>query len=329
MKYTVGIIGLGNIGMMYDFSSEKEVFLTHFKSFNAHDDFEIILCVDRSEIQLEKAKRKLTGKGIEYVTNWKSIKEIPDVIVLASSPKVNQEVFEGLHFNRRIKAFLVEKPFWSNSWKIENFNEVKDKVVVNYIRKFIPEVQNIKSDIVANKFGEPIKAHAWYSKGLNNNGSHLLDLMCFLLGSTDVDPSGIINLDEVDDYLPEDKSLGFKLNLLTDKSKVEVVFQPVNEKLYSVIELDLFFTKGRIRFHDFGFEVDLFEVEQDQIFKGYSNLNYKNSISINKEGYMINVLNQLVDIINGDEIALFGLEQENKISNLLNLIKSNSNDEIK
>ena len=114
MIYSVGIIGLGNIGMKYDYESNDDVFLTHSKGFYYHPSFEIKWMIDSKDSLLKKAKSKY-GKTINYYNNLSEIKVFPDVLVLSTPPDETRNFFELLKDNKKIKLFVLEKPFWNNS----------------------------------------------------------------------------------------------------------------------------------------------------------------------------------------------------------------------
>ena len=85
--YTVTIIGLGNIGLLYDIDrdSDSKEFLSHTRSAFFHKNFEIKYLVDKDLSKLELAKNKF-GNQIEYKTEL-GVDYIPtEIIVLASIP---------------------------------------------------------------------------------------------------------------------------------------------------------------------------------------------------------------------------------------------------
>ena len=65
---------------------------------------------------------------------------------------------------------------------IEMCNKNNVKLFVNYIRRSEPSVIQIKKMIEDRIIEAPVRAVAWYSKGLLNNGSHMLNLLEYWLG---------------------------------------------------------------------------------------------------------------------------------------------------
>ena len=310
--YSVAILGLGNIGMLYDYDDESsEVFLSHLKSFYHHPNFRITYLIDKDIEKLEMAKRKYLG-GIKYIRSIEEIETMPEVFVLASIPSVNLNMFKRLKDHPEIKLFLIEKPFWSKSLDFSNLTKFSEKCVINYPRKFIPFFQNLKKHVSDNVYGKAISAHIYYSKGLRNNGSHLIDLMNYLFNNT-------LNTDELHvfnttfDCLENDPSISFTTKYSHNGISFPVVFQALNEKLFSLIEIDFFFEKRRFRVYDFGEKIEIYQVEQDPIFKNYKNLkSYKTALT-NMNKYGMDVCNELLTILKSDKQNISTLVNEYNI----------------
>ena len=270
MKYTVGIIGLGNIGMTYDSDvNDTTTFLSHSKSFYHHPAFELSFLLDiKEDLRIEAKKR---FPEISVISAIEEVKVFPDVLVLAASPEVNLKYLQALKDKKEIKLFVVEKPFWSSAVPEEWLEEVpSQKIYVNYFRKYLPYFQNLKKQISVNHFGKPLSANVYYSKGLRNNGSHVIDLLHYLFAAHEIESGAVFQ--KVNDYKEEDLSLSFVLRFKNAESSFPVVFNALDERNYSLIELDLFFEKQRIRLHEFGGKADTFSVKEDPLFPGYLNL---------------------------------------------------------
>ena len=245
-KYSVTIIGLGNIGMLYDYNNLKnDVFLSHFKSFDFHNSFKVKNIVDSDKNKLLKAKKKFRGKINSY-EDFNEIKEITDIVVLSSIYDINLMIFKKLKSNKKIKFFFIEKPFWdkSNVFSKDDLNDAR--FYINYFRKSLPFLETLKK--ISDKiFGDVLGIHAYYSKGLRNNGSHIIDLINYLFGDN-YDLNSIKIIDIVDDYIKNDKSISFSINFKYNKNHFPVIFQAANENHFSIIEIDIIFSKKDLGF---------------------------------------------------------------------------------
>ena len=63
-KYSVLIVGLGNIGMGYDFKKSNNIILSHAKSFYLNDNFRLIGGVDLKDFNIVNFERNISAKLI-------------------------------------------------------------------------------------------------------------------------------------------------------------------------------------------------------------------------------------------------------------------------
>jgi len=315
--YTITIIGLGNIGLLYDINkddSSKE-FLTHTRSAFYHKNFQIKYLIDKDLEKLKLAKNKY-GNQIEYKTDLGEDYLPTDVVVLSSTPSVNAYYLNKLKCIDSIKIFLIEKPFLIQNEKITNYNEILKKSFLNYYRKSLPFFKGLKKEIDKKSFGNLITINAYYSKGLSNNGSHLIDLVNYFFGPNyDLDSIKIINFKN--DYSTLDKSVSFCVNYLYNNKSVPVIFNSLDERKFSLIELDLFFDKQRFRIFEFGGKIEISDICKDKVFTGYKNLIPSRLVESDINSYGTHLYDTIANIIIGDETNNSSLVEENKIKLLI------------
>lgn len=320
-KYNVGIIGLGNIGMLYDYYDYTEnLYLSHAKSFYDHPLFDLQFLIDIDTQKLELAKKRF-GAGVNYLKSVDQINILPEILVLSSLSEVNLNIFKLLKDNQNIKLFLIEKPFWTASISDEQFLPYSSKCFINYFRKYLPFFQNLRKEIKSNAFGLPISCHIWYSKGLRNNGSHLIDLCNYLFDSSfNLDSTRIT--DVLNDYRDNDPTVSFSIKYNIEGKGFPVLFQAADERLFSLIEVDLLFEKSRFKITDFGGKIEISKVEKDPVFPGYKNLiiDRIEDSDINKYGkYMCNYLYEL---LSGHQKNISSLNDEKNIYSVINNIQN-------
>ncbi len=321
MKHTVGIIGLGNIGMTYDKEvTDTATFLSHSKSFYHHPGFELSFLLDiKEELRAEAIKR---FPGVPVIADLSEVKSYPEVVVLAASPEVNLRYLEQLKDRPEIKLFVVEKPFWSEAVS-QQWLEHSSKIYVNYVRKYLPYFQELKKQIAAGDFGKTLSGNVYYSKGLRNNGSHLLDLISYLFQPETITCNPIFN--SKNDYKPEDLSLSFTLDVKSKQEQFPVVFSALDERQYSVIELDLFFEKKRVKLYDFCGRADVFSLKSDPLFPGYVNLlpeKEKESTGLDRYGYYL--CDKIAQILEGKSDNDSSVSNEKHIFDIIQKIKNAS-----
>ena len=185
-KYSVLIIGLGNIGMGYDLhDNSKEIILSHAKSFSFNHNFKLLGGVDL------KIKNIRNFEKIYKVQGFTSIKEAmntlsPIVVIIASPTEFHyiniKEVFEY----GEPKIVLCEKPL---SYKLKESHEIvnlfknkETRLFVNYFRRVLPGNLEILSLLNSNtSFQILFKGVCIYSKGLFNSACHFINLFQFFL----------------------------------------------------------------------------------------------------------------------------------------------------
>ncbi len=320
VKFTVDIIGLGNIGMLYDYDREDNVnFLSHAKSFFFHPNFDLRYLIDKDTNKLELAKKKY-GNHVKLLSSIDAIKSFPDIIVLAASPEVNLKIFEKIKDKEEIKLFLIEKPFWDPSMTYDSYAKYSNRCVINYFRKYIPFFVDLKDKIKNNIFGKVLGVHVWYSRGLRNNGSHMIDFINYFFGP-EYNVNSIKVINSINDYIDEDLSISFSVDYHYNNSKFPVILQVANEKCFSLIEFDLILEKARYRIFDFGAKVEIYKVEKDPIFQNYKNIISKEiqSLNINKYGYYM--CNYLRDLLISKVDNISSLKNEYKVYKIINLVK--------
>jgi hypothetical protein len=296
MKYTVSIIGLGSIGMLYDIDSfDNSTYLSHVKSFADHDGFIIRYLIDKDIDKLSLAKSRY-GNNITYLTSVDDIRTMTDIVVFASVPVVNKQLFDQLRHHSEVKLFLLEKPFWDDNMIPEDYSGISSKCYINYYRKSLPLIRNIYEKIQSGKLGNPLGVHVWYSKGLRNNGSHMIDLVNYLFNNNYIYES-ISTFHQINDYSAQDLSVSFSIKYKFQGHEFPVLFQVADEKAFSLIEMDLVFEKRRYRLTESGGKIEVFTVKKDSVFAGYFNLNFDETLDSNINCYGMYTCNQIYDIV--------------------------------
>jgi len=311
--YSVTIIGLGNIGLLYDIdrNNDSKEFLSHTRSAFFHKNFEIKYLIDNDLSKLELAKNKY-GNQIEYKTELGGDYIPTEIIILASIPSVNAYYLDKLKSIDNVKLFLIEKPFLNQLETISNYKKIIKKSYVNYFRKSIPYFKNLKKDIDKKTFGDLIAVNVYYSKGLSNNGSHLIDLINYFFGPN-YDLGSIKIISYKNDYSIDDESVSFSVDYNYNEEPITVIFNSLDERKFSLIELDLFFDTQRFRIFDFGGKIEISKVYHDKIFSGYKNLIPSEIIDSNINLYGMYTFDTIGNILSGFEENHSTLKEENDI----------------
>ena len=322
-KYNVIIIGLGNIGFLYDLNNKcKDNITSHAKAFSHHQKFKIIAGVDVNHAKrkcFEKEYRVKTFEDIESAFK----NEIVDVIVIScNTNKHNQVLRKILNLQIKNKTILCEKPISDNFNEsndlLKKLKSLKNHVYVNYMRRADPSILEIKNRIKNGLIKKPIKGLCFYSRGIYNNASHLIDLLIYIFG-------------EVKNYKLISRKINNNINdpdvdFNIEFDKVSINFLSLPDVNFSVLTGELYSDSGRLYYENEGRKITFFHKIDCPNFNGFKIIEEKGEIIKNQMNIsQLNVVNELLNAIELKDNklctsyeALYSLELINNILNLKN-----------
>lgn len=315
------VIGLGQIGMKYDYDdSSKNFIATHVKSLFLHPNFKLVAVVDSSSDRRNQFKKKYNISAYERIEDLPKKSKI-DLMVIATNTKDHFDSFEKIVENFNPRLILCEKPL---SETIEKSRKMIDlaksaniSLAVNFIRQYDPGIRRLINIINDGEIGFPLKSCIWYRKGIYNNGSHMINLVSSIFGRfIGVD---IIKHGRMFDGWDPEPDLKIKF------AKGEVIFLSGNEEDFSYGQMEIYGPKGKVLLDKDG-DVFLWRTENDRVFDDYLVLESNpESIQTDMNRYQYNVLENISNFfINKSEIycegksALETMEILNMITKELN-----------
>jgi predicted dehydrogenase len=284
------IIGLGQIGMGYDLELDPyNNVLSHAQAVSLHEKFEISGGVDLSSQRRKIFEDKFQCTAFFNIQDALKVIE-PSIIIIATDTNTHHSVLMEVLAYSRPKIILCEKPLsHSLSDATEMVTLCKNNNIdlfVNYIRRSEPGCIEIRKRILQQTIDTPIKGIAWYSKGIYNNGSHLINLLEYWLGKitdfTFIKPGGHWN--NVD---PEpDFHLDFEHG--------NVAFQSLWEKSYSHFKIELYSPDGCLIYDNFGESITWQSIINDPVYVDYTKLdNQPIIIPTQMSTYQFHVMDQI------------------------------------
>ena len=172
------IIGLGNVGALYD-KNRKHHVTTHLKSLKMIKEFNLnyVIDINKKKIELIKNYRINFSNNISKIKN--SINE-NTFIVLSTPTPTHLNVFKQLA-KLNLKNIFFEKPIGKNLSECKKIIQIckknKIKIYTNYFRRDLDTFKKIKSFIKGNHIGKILSGEFIYDKYLLNNGCHAIDLL--------------------------------------------------------------------------------------------------------------------------------------------------------
>jgi predicted dehydrogenase len=291
-KFKALIIGAGNIGAFFDKPKSQDV-LTHAHAYKRHPRFNLVGFIDIDPKKAEKAAK------IWHTNNYKTIDEAfskennIDIVSVCVPDELHYQIIKQL-IKKPVKLIFTEKPITKSLNQAKDIiNLCKDKqisLLVNYTRRFVPEIIKLKEDIQGGVYGKFICGNSYYGKGIIHNGSHLIDLIRYLIS----DITAVSTITKQYDFYKDDPSLS---TILKINNNINIFMLNINCKFYTIFELDLFFEKARIRIIDSGNMIEKYKTLKSKTFKGYKYLSISDKVktSLNKSIYFAvnNIYNHL------------------------------------
>ncbi len=179
-KYRAALIGLGNIAWKYDRDNCDNEITTHMEAYLNSDDVEVVGGFDPCEDARNEFSKKYQVKAFDSIEEL--IEEKVDILSICSPSKFHYD-----HLKRALSSDI--KMVWLEKPPVENITEFKEmvsligdtKVNVNYMRRHHPFFKKIR-EITKNKnYGVLQSCEVSFSKGFLTNGSHMVDLIAFIV----------------------------------------------------------------------------------------------------------------------------------------------------
>ncbi|MDP1604344.1 MAG: Gfo/Idh/MocA family oxidoreductase [Legionella sp.] len=269
-QLNVLIIGCGKIAGGFDASQNAGTLpCTHAGAFSEDTRFNIVACVDPDNITRSRfIERWNIPWGFNTLEEALG-NQLPIDIISICSPTAfhKSNLLDALKFKPRL--IFCEKPVSESSNDTQLLRDACENagvlLAVNYTRRWDPNLVNLKQALLDGKYGKLRSVAGFYNKGILNNGSHLIDLLHYLLGDLQViavaEP--LIDLSVNDPTVPA---------MLQSASGVPVHLAIGHADDYSFFELHLIFSTGLLMMRDGGLSwVSRYPILSER-FPGYRTL---------------------------------------------------------
>jgi predicted dehydrogenase len=192
----------------------------------------------------------------------------PDLLSICAPPSEHVGILR-LAIEAGVKGVILEKPVAPDLATAHEalalVQASKTRVAVNYTRRFPPAYRAAIETVRSGGLGRIQHVHGIYTKGIVNNGSHMIDLLRAMLG----DPVRAATLPGGCDLDSPDPSVGA---LLVFDNGIEAWLGAADGAAFNVFDLDILGTEGRISFTDLGHAVQRFSVDETTADHGFRQL---------------------------------------------------------
>ena len=254
MKIKSVVIGLGNIGMGYDYDKKFKSYLTHSSSLKSHRGFELVGAAERNpnkRLYFEKKYKVKAYNSIDLLLKDKDF----EFVIVANNFKDNVKIFNKIAKKKSIKFILFEKPFIKSSLEAKKVSEIARKYnksySINFQRNFNKKYIEIIRKIPLPSKKNFLNITIFYSKNFLNNATHYLFLIWrFLSNQSSIIKVGnsiiikqkysSIQLIKIDGNFSYNNLLIFNNNYkfeFTSRDEKCIIYQKQNDRLYKNIKI--------------------------------------------------------------------------------------------
>jgi predicted dehydrogenase len=266
--YEVLIIGCGNIAGGFDVTRAPLLPpLSHAGAYARHDGFRLRACVDPDSGRRQSFA--LRWDVAEQAANVEELGVLPgtfDVISICSPSALHHEhLLQALAL--RPKVIFCEKPLCfdlaNTSEHIRDCHLQGTTLMVNYSRRWDQTVAEVFSQIKSGCWGRVRSVVGHYNKGILNNGSHMIDLLLWLMGPLELVATACPQFD----FLESDPTVAVLLT--ATEGSVPIYLNPANARDYAYFELEIVCELGVIRMESGGISWQFRDVVPSPQYFGY------------------------------------------------------------
>ena len=314
-KYRGVVIGCGRIGATFDIDSGLVKPASHAAALQQNPRTELVGLVDPDPAQLKRA-------GEQYqVATYSDARECleatkPDVVVIATPPETHEALL-ALALELRVPAVICEKPVSDTVESAQRMLKAaaasSSIVVLNHQRRFFPLFREARERIAGGELGRIQQVTGYYTNGILNNGSHLVDAIHFLLDDTAVWAMGVQNtLNTAAPFGPNvDGLVGFS------KGAVAAV-QSLDNNSYGAHELQIFGTRGALLIRQYGFSFEYVPAKEGVTFVGAKELDWAHAETKFESRSMVEAtLVHAIEVLDGQTKPQSTLEDGYKVMQVL------------
>lgn len=269
MVLKAAVVGCGRIGCGFDDDPLRKMVSTHAGAYNKHPKTKLYALCD-----IDKSKLKKYGKKFSVENLFTNVDELLkntnlDLVSVCTTPDQHEEVVVKAALSG-VKGIFCEKPIADTlsaaKHMIDVCEEKKTILIIDHQRRFDPFYSTIKRWIEKGKIGKVNSCTSYYTAGIFNTGTHLLDLMCYFFGDIEWVVGQYSRTKSPNPNDPNiDGFIKFKNGVLSSIHALDV-------KHYLIFEQDILGTKGRFRILDSGFNLEFYNVAKSKYYKGYHEL---------------------------------------------------------
>jgi predicted dehydrogenase len=251
------IIGCGFIAGLHDFPKRDKTVRSHAKAYWLEPATRLIAVADRNRDRAREFAARWEVPGVYENVQTLMEADPVDIVSICTPDETHLDVLEECLVSRRLRAIWCEKPLGTDLARAARLVEACRQqgiiLAVNYQRRWDRLVGQVKQALQEGRLGELQTVVVYYGKGVLHNGSHAIDLLLDWLGG--IEELQVIR--RISDLVPADPTVDAWLVL----GGVPVYLVGIDSRHYTLFEIDVFGTGGRVTLANFGTWLEWFPRE--------------------------------------------------------------------
>jgi len=246
-RFKTALFGAGRIGVGYADDAVMAAhipFATHAQVLARHPAFSWVATVDPSDAARQRVMGRFPAIRAAAQVDDLPEREQIEVAVIATPPAARAGIVEQLP---ALRAVVVEKPLGPDLLSARKLLDTCDargiRVQASLPRRADPDLRALASGGLAARIGAVQGGFGVYGNGLANNGTHLVDTVCALVGPVRsvqaIAPEAVFE----EGPLAGDRNVSFVMHL--DRGG-PVMVQALRFAHYREVGLDLWGERGRL-----------------------------------------------------------------------------------
>jgi predicted dehydrogenase len=295
-KYNAIIIGAGSIGALkdekYDSPKTKNILtIAHAMYRNPDIDLKYIVDVDNDKGQ--RAAQKWQCKHITHLDDI--IQQEIDIVAVCTPTNTHNAVIKNVVKHIKPQIIIAEKPFCSTTREAKEIVRLCHKndiiLVIDYIRRYDTSLPIIHSLV---EYSDVYNVTVQYNRGFIHEACHAVDMMNYWFG--DCKSVSVFNKKNIIDRDKTDPAAF----ICCEHEYATVNYLPVDGREYSIFEIQIMTSKGKILITDHGKRIHYYKTIPEPTYGNYKTLTQKPEIiKTELTTALSNMIDECVKILDG------------------------------
>ena len=290
MIYRAAIIGCGWIGSEFNADANAPGVYSHAAAYAACPDTALVAVCDANPDRVARCGQRWHVAAQYHDADRLLAEQRPDLVSICTPDDTHYDLVRAAITAPGVRAVLAEKPLALTVDQAIDLAGLAQKndilLAVNYSRRYADSHIRIQELLRAGGIGQVQTVNGFYTKGVLHNGTHWFDLARLLVGEV----GRVWGVDVRKDGRP-DPTLDVFLEL---QCGATAYLHGCNEKAFSVFEMDLLGTRGRIRITESGESIETYTVVDDTQYAGYRTLTLTNRTAAGLHNVLLHAVEDLV-----------------------------------